>query len=84
MRENKYSKGKLVFARKENKNDYLIYSVRKRGIHIVSKSVWCVWKKCNSTSISEISKKTNISKQDVEAIIRLLLGRELIGCNELR
>jgi hypothetical protein len=73
-----YSKEELVFGRKENKEKYLIYSAKTRGIHIVSKRIYRVWKECDSSSISEICHKTKFSEKDIKKILSLLIKRNLI------
>lgn len=74
----RYSKENLVFAREEDKNKYLIYSAKTRGIHIVSEKIYQVWKKCNFSLVEEIHKKTKFSEKDITKILLLLKKRNLI------
>lgn len=78
MKYIKYSKAPLVFARKENK-EYLIYSAKNRGIHLVSLNVYKVWKACSFVSISKICSITKFSLTEVRKIISLLKKRDLIS-----
>lgn len=74
----RYSKEELVFGRKENKEKYLIYSAKTRGIHIVPKRVYRIWMECNSSPISKICRKTKFSRRDIKKILSLLIKRGLI------
>jgi len=78
MKTKRYSKENLVFARREDGNKYLIYSAKTRGVHIVSEKIYKVWKKCNSSLVSEIYQKTKFSKEDIKKILLLLQKRDLI------
>lgn len=78
MKITRYSKEKLVFGRKEDKNRYLIYSVKTRGIHIVSQKIYKIWKECNFSSILQICHRTKFPKKEVEKVLSLLIKRNLI------
>lgn len=78
MNSKRYSKEELVFGRRENKEKYLIYSAKTRGIHIVSEKVYRVWEECNSSSMLEIYHETKFPKKDIKKILSLLIKRDLI------
>jgi Txe/YoeB family toxin of Txe-Axe toxin-antitoxin module len=73
-----YSKERLVFSRKENKKEHLIYSATNRGVYLVPKIVWKFWNNCNNKTLEEICKLTKISKKDAKKIVTLLKKRGLI------